>query len=74
MGALLSFILTGSPNNNPMSQSINPDWTMYDRADPKEMVFNITESGAADPEFKKVDSGLRQRCSLWRALAPFTQQ
>ncbi|CAE6506342.1 unnamed protein product [Rhizoctonia solani] len=74
MGALVSFILTGSPNNNPMSQSVNPDWTMYRPMDPKGMVFNVTESGAANPELKKVDSALRQRCSLWAALAPFTQQ
>ncbi|KAG8742778.1 hypothetical protein FRC11_014141 [Ceratobasidium sp. 423] len=74
MGALVSFILTGSPNNNPMSQSVNPDWPVYDPTDPMGMVFNITTSGAADPEHKRVDSALRQRCSLWAELALFTQQ
>ncbi|CAE6491014.1 unnamed protein product [Rhizoctonia solani] len=64
----------GSPNNNPMNQSINPDWAKYDPVNPKEMIFNVTESGVADPEVEKVDSGLRHRCSLWGALAPFTQQ
>ncbi|KAG8711759.1 hypothetical protein FRC11_001918 [Ceratobasidium sp. 423] len=74
MGALVSFILTGSPNNNPMNQSINPDWAKYDPVNPKEMIFNVTGSGVADPGVEKVDLALRHRCSLWAALAPFTPQ
>ncbi|CAE6401047.1 unnamed protein product [Rhizoctonia solani] len=62
MGALVSFIVTGTPNNNPMNKSINPNWAMYDSKNPKGMTFNVTASGAADPKFEAVDSALRQRC------------
>ncbi|KAJ1305510.1 hypothetical protein OPQ81_000517 [Rhizoctonia solani] len=62
MGALISFIVTGSPNNNPMNKILNPYWEIYDPMDPKSMDFNITASGTADPELKKVDFSLLQRC------------
>ncbi|CAE6511257.1 unnamed protein product [Rhizoctonia solani] len=74
MGALVSFILTGTPNNNPANKTINPNWPMYDSKSPKGMTFNVTASGVADPKFEAVDSALRQRCNLWRTLAPYTPQ
>ncbi|KAG8737599.1 hypothetical protein FRC11_001938, partial [Ceratobasidium sp. 423] len=52
MGALVSFILTGTPNNNPMNKTMNPNWPMYDSSDPKGMTFNVTASGAADTKFE----------------------
>ncbi|KDN49778.1 hypothetical protein RSAG8_01843, partial [Rhizoctonia solani AG-8 WAC10335] len=69
MGALVSFILTGTPNNNPMNKTINPNWPVYDAQSPKGMTFGVTASGAADTKFEAVNSALRQRCNLWRTLA-----
>ncbi|KAG9127263.1 hypothetical protein FRC07_015121 [Ceratobasidium sp. 392] len=74
MGALVSFILTGSPNNNPLNKRINPKWNAYDSKKPRGMTFNITASGAADTKFEAVNSGLLDRCKLWRSLAPYTPQ
>ncbi|KAG8738276.1 hypothetical protein FRC10_007076 [Ceratobasidium sp. 414] len=62
MGALVSFILTGSPNNNPLNKTINPNWNMYDSTKPQGMTFNITASGIADPKFEAVNSGVLDRC------------
>ncbi|CCO29032.1 hypothetical protein BN14_03034 [Rhizoctonia solani AG-1 IB] len=72
MGALVSFIVTGTPNKNPMNKNINPNWPLYDSKNPKGMTFGITASGDANPQFKGIDSALLQRCSLWRSLAPYT--
>ncbi|KAF8706197.1 alpha beta-hydrolase, partial [Rhizoctonia solani] len=74
VGALLSFILTGTPNSNPINKSINPNWPLYDSKNPKGMTFNVTASGDADAQFEAIDSALRQRCSIWRSLAPYTPQ
>ncbi|CAE6366202.1 unnamed protein product [Rhizoctonia solani] len=74
VGALVSFILTGTPNNNPMNKTINPNWPTYDSKNPQGMTFNVTSAGAADTKFEAVDSALRQRCNLWRSLAPYTPQ
>ncbi|KAG8732189.1 hypothetical protein FRC10_001167 [Ceratobasidium sp. 414] len=63
MGALVSFILTGSPNNNPLNKTINPNWNMYDSKKPQGMTFNITASGIADPKFEAVNSGVLDRCN-----------
>ncbi|CUA66725.1 hypothetical protein RSOLAG22IIIB_00172 [Rhizoctonia solani] len=72
VGALVSFIVTGTPNDNQLDKTVNPKWLMYDSKNPKGMTFNVTESGAADTKFEAVDSALRQRCDLWRTLAPYT--
>ncbi|KAF8756952.1 alpha beta-hydrolase [Rhizoctonia solani] len=69
VGALLSFILTGTPNSNPINKSINPNWPLYDSKNPKGMKFNVTASGDANAQFEAIDSALRQRCSIWRSLA-----
>lgn len=74
MGALVSFILTDSPNNNPMNKTINPNWSMYDTKTPKGMTFDVITSGAANPTFGAVDSALIKRCDLWRSLAAYTPQ
>lgn len=74
MGALVSFILTGSPNNNPINATINPYWLLYNSQQPEGMTFNTTESAVADPKFEAVDAGLLSRCDLWRSLAPYTPQ
>ncbi|KAJ1304699.1 hypothetical protein OPQ81_005838 [Rhizoctonia solani] len=74
LGALVSFILTGTPNKNPMNKTINPNWPAYNSKNPKGMTFNVTASGAADTKFETVDLALRQRCNLWRKLAPYTPQ
>ncbi|CAE6416958.1 unnamed protein product [Rhizoctonia solani] len=74
VGALVSFILTGTPNNNPMNKSINPKWPLYDSKNPQGMTFNVTSSGDANIQFEAIDPALRQRCSLWRSLAPYTPQ
>ncbi|KEP54437.1 carboxylesterase [Rhizoctonia solani 123E] len=62
VGALVSFILTGTPNNNPMNKTINPNWPTYDSKNPQGMTFNVTSAGAADTKFEAVNSALRQRC------------
>jgi len=74
MGALVSFIVTGSPNNNPLNKTINPNWNMYNSKNPRGMTFNITASGIADPKFEAVNSGVLDRCKLWRSLAPYSPQ
>jgi len=74
MGALVSFIVTGSPNNNPLNTTVNPHWSMFNSQKPQGMNFNVTESGAADPKFEAVDAGLLKRCNLWRSLTPYTPQ
>ncbi|KAG8705770.1 hypothetical protein FRC09_002763 [Ceratobasidium sp. 395] len=74
MGALVSFIVTGSPNKNPLNKTINPNWNLYDPKKPRGMTFNITASGVADTKFEAVNSNLRDRCELWRSLAPYTPQ
>ncbi|KAG8720773.1 hypothetical protein FRC08_018232 [Ceratobasidium sp. 394] len=74
MGALVSFILTGSPNNNPLNKTINPSWNMYNSKKPQGMTFNVTASGIADPKFEAVNPGILDRCKLWRSLAPYTPQ
>ncbi|CAE6511051.1 unnamed protein product [Rhizoctonia solani] len=72
MGALVSFIVTGTPNSNPMNKTINPNWPVYNSKSPKGMTFNVTASGAADTKLEAVNPALRQRCDLWRTLAPYT--
>ncbi|QRV79185.1 carbohydrate esterase family 10 protein [Ceratobasidium sp. AG-Ba] len=62
MGALVSFILTGSPNNNPANKTINPHWNMYNSKSPQGMTFNITSDGAANPKYEAVNSGILERC------------
>jgi len=62
MGALVSFILTGSPNNNPINATINPHWSIYNSQKPQGMTFNITESGVVDPKLEAVDAGILSRC------------
>ncbi|KAJ1305657.1 hypothetical protein OPQ81_000653 [Rhizoctonia solani] len=74
MGALVSFVLTGTPNKNPMNKVINPYWPTYDPKNPRNMVFNITKSGIADPKFTSIDSALGERCRLWAELSPYTPQ
>ncbi|QRV93853.1 carbohydrate esterase family 10 protein [Ceratobasidium sp. AG-Ba] len=74
MGALVSFILTGSPNNNRLNKTINPHWNTYNSKSPQGMTFNITSDGTADPKYEAVNSGILERCKLWRSLAPYTPQ
>ncbi|QRV79184.1 carbohydrate esterase family 10 protein [Ceratobasidium sp. AG-Ba] len=74
MGALISFILTGSPNNNPLNKTINPYWDTYDSNSTQGMTFNVTSDGAADPKFEVVNDGVLNRCKLWRSIAPYTPQ
>jgi len=74
LGSLVSFIVTGSPNNNPLNKTINPQWNTYDSQKPQGMTFNVTESGAADTKFEDVNPEILDRCSLWRSLAPYTPQ
>ncbi|KAF8606945.1 alpha beta-hydrolase [Ceratobasidium sp. AG-I] len=74
MGALVSFIVTGSPNNNPTNATINPHWPTFNPQKPQGMNFNVTDSGIADPKFEVIDAGLLSRCDLWRSLAPYTPQ
>jgi hypothetical protein len=62
MGALISFIVTGSPNNNPLNKTINPEWNTYNAQKPQGMTFNVTESGAADTKFEAVNSEILDRC------------
>ncbi|QRV79187.1 Carboxylesterase family [Ceratobasidium sp. AG-Ba] len=62
MGALVSFILTSSPNNNPLNKTIMPYWNTYDSKSPQGMTFNITSDGTADPKFEAVNDGILDRC------------